>query len=70
MKCPDCNSRTKTVDSRLKGYFVRRKRRCLECSEEFITHEIMANSERAKRLEREMKMIAVIARRALKGESK
>ncbi len=42
MRCPFCNAtETKVIDSRLanEGSQVRRRRKCLECSERFTTYE-------------------------------
>lgn len=40
MNCPDCESKTRVVDSRRVELVVARKRECLECGRIFYTEEI------------------------------
>lgn len=39
MKCPECQSVTRTLESRAVSSYKRRKRRCMACGHRFLTYE-------------------------------
>lgn len=43
MKCPNCHSDTKVIDSRSTLYEKRRRRECINCKTRFTTYERMDN---------------------------
>lgn len=43
MKCPKCNSKTETIDSRESKNGRYRRRKCLSCGERFSTLELCKN---------------------------
>ena len=45
MKCPACNGEKLWVkDSRARGHYIRRRRRCGDCGLSFRTYEVIAES--------------------------
>lgn len=39
MRCSKCDSKTKVIDSRKRKGYNYRRRKCLGCQREFVTHE-------------------------------